>query len=96
MSAPDPCFARHHVRSAHAHCSAHPQTSPISTARGPSHSTYAHRRRGSVRADPLFTVTVPILDDCRRAMESWGVSGTFDPFEKIYEVRPRTRDHLLI
>ena len=96
MSVPDPCLARRHVQSAGAHRNAHPQTSPISTARGPSHSTYAHHRRGNIHADLLFAVSVPILNDCRSAMESWGASGTIDPFEKIYEVRPRTCDHLLV
>jgi hypothetical protein len=31
-------------------------------------------------------VIAPILEDCRRVMDSWGASGTFDPFNKIYEV----------
>lgn len=29
-----------------------------------------------------------LVEDCRRGMEQWGRSGTFDPFVKIYEVRP--------
>lgn len=27
-----------------------------------------------------------MLGDCQRVMETWGISGTIDPFEKIYEV----------
>ena len=27
-----------------------------------------------------------ILDDCRKKTEAWGASGTFDPFESIYDV----------
>lgn len=27
-----------------------------------------------------------ILEDIRMKMQSWGAAGTFDPFEKIYEV----------
>lgn len=28
-----------------------------------------------------------ILGDCRHIMDSWGKSGSFDPFDTIYEVR---------
>jgi hypothetical protein len=32
-------------------------------------------------------IVIPaILEDSRKTMETWGVSGTFDPFDKIYEV----------
>lgn len=27
-----------------------------------------------------------ILEDTRMKMHSWGAAGTFDPFDKIYEV----------
>lgn len=27
-----------------------------------------------------------ILEDTRMKMQSWGAAGTFDPFDKIYEV----------
>ncbi len=27
-----------------------------------------------------------ILEDIRTKMQGWGAAGTFDPFEKIYEV----------
>jgi hypothetical protein len=37
-------------------------------------------------ADLSDAVIVPILDDCHQVMDTWGSSGTFDPFEKIYEV----------
>ena len=30
-----------------------------------------------------------LLDDTRRVMSSWGDSGKFDPFEKVYEVSAR-------
>jgi hypothetical protein len=35
----------------------------------------------------VFSVIPALLEDSRRVMETWGKSGTFDPFEKIYEVR---------
>ncbi|KAL4079630.1 cytochrome P450 [Scleroderma citrinum] len=46
-----------------------------------------HRRLHTAqKEDHLAQLIMPILDDCRCAMESWGVSGTIDPFEKIYEL----------
>lgn len=35
----------------------------------------------------LLCEVIPlILEDTRVKMESWGAAGTFDPFDKIYEV----------
>ncbi|KAG1876184.1 cytochrome P450 [Suillus subluteus] len=46
-----------------------------------------HKRLSSVqRNEHLSGLIAPILEDCRRVMETWGPSGTFDPFEKIYEL----------
>ena len=36
---------------------------------------------------PSPLVIPPILEDCQRKMQSWGTSGTFDPFTNVYEVR---------
>jgi hypothetical protein len=33
-----------------------------------------------------YTVIPAILKDSQEKMETWGASGTFDPFDKIYEV----------
>ncbi|KAF8842871.1 cytochrome P450 [Paxillus ammoniavirescens] len=46
-----------------------------------------HKRLASVQKnDHLSQLIAPILEDCRRVMDSWGASGTFDPFDKIYEL----------
>lgn len=47
--------------------------------------------RESFRAPPEpetqeLSVIPCILEDCRRVMTSWGASGAFDPFDKVYEV----------
>lgn len=46
-----------------------------------------HHLRFVGTTDHPNAVIAPILEDCRRMMDTWGASGTFDPFEKIYEVR---------
>ena len=38
--------------------------------------------------EPLLVLPY-LLDDTRRVMGSWGDSGKFDPFEKVYEVSAR-------
>ncbi|KIK68607.1 hypothetical protein GYMLUDRAFT_153403 [Collybiopsis luxurians FD-317 M1] len=46
-----------------------------------------HKRLAAVqRNEQLKTLIQPILEDSRRVMESWGNSGTFDPFDNIYEL----------
>ncbi|KAF9234271.1 cytochrome P450 [Melanogaster broomeanus] len=46
-----------------------------------------HKRLCAVqKTDHLSQLIAPILEDCRRVMDSWGASGKFDPFEKIYEL----------
>ncbi|KIJ61638.1 hypothetical protein HYDPIDRAFT_96285 [Hydnomerulius pinastri MD-312] len=46
-----------------------------------------HKRLSAVQKnDHLSQLIAPILEDCRRVMDSWGASGTFDPFERIYEL----------
>ncbi|KAF8552087.1 cytochrome P450 [Imleria badia] len=46
-----------------------------------------HKRLVSLQKnDHLEQLIVPILDDCQRVMDTWGASGTIDPFEKIYEL----------
>lgn len=37
-----------------------------------------------------------LLDDTRRVMESWGVSGNFDPFDNVYEVSVLVTSHRLL
>ena len=34
----------------------------------------------------IFAVIPLLLDDTRVMMESWGTSGSLDPFDKVYEV----------
>ncbi|KAG9313414.1 cytochrome P450 [Chiua virens] len=46
-----------------------------------------HKRLASVQKNEhLQQLIVPVLDDCDRVMDTWGASGRFDPFEKIYEL----------
>ncbi|KAG6335446.1 hypothetical protein ID866_3645 [Astraeus odoratus] len=46
-----------------------------------------HKRLSSAQSEEhLSRLIEPMLKDCRRVMESWGISGTLDPFEKIYEL----------
>ena len=33
-----------------------------------------------------YPVLPHLLEDARKVMETWGTSGRFDPFEKIYDV----------
>jgi len=49
-----------------------------------------HKRLASAqRNEHIQQLIVPILDDIRRVMDTWGPNGAFDPFEKIYEVCSR-------
>ncbi|KAJ7266889.1 cytochrome P450 [Mycena haematopus] len=44
-----------------------------------------HKRLAAVQKNaPLSDLIPAILEDSRRILESYGTSGTFDPFEKIY------------
>ncbi|KAK7047353.1 hypothetical protein VNI00_006584 [Paramarasmius palmivorus] len=46
-----------------------------------------HKRLASVQKNEQLSNLIPvILADCRRYMDSWGPSGAFDPFEKVYEL----------
>lgn len=46
-----------------------------------------HKRLSAAqRQEHLTQLINPLLEDCRRMMESWGQAGTFDPFENIYEL----------
>ncbi|EGN92897.1 hypothetical protein SERLA73DRAFT_172564 [Serpula lacrymans var. lacrymans S7.3] len=46
-----------------------------------------HKRLSAVQKnEPLNQLIVPILEDTQRVMDSWGSSGTFDPFDKVYEL----------
>ncbi|KAF8190379.1 cytochrome P450 [Mycena galopus ATCC 62051] len=46
-----------------------------------------HKRLAAVQKNaPLSDLIPAILDDSRRILESYGTSGTFDPFEKINEL----------
>ncbi|KAH0837817.1 cytochrome P450 [Lanmaoa asiatica] len=50
-----------------------------------------HKRLVSMqKTSHLKQLIEPILDDCHRVMDTWGASGTFDPFEKIYELAFQT------
>ncbi|KAH7886943.1 cytochrome P450 [Phlebopus sp. FC_14] len=49
--------------------------------------TLIHKRLSAVQKNEhLSQLIAPILEDCRQVMDAWGASGTFDPFEKIYEL----------
>ncbi|KAG6375662.1 hypothetical protein JVT61DRAFT_3234 [Boletus reticuloceps] len=46
-----------------------------------------HKRLVSLQRNAhLEQLIAPILKDCHRVMDTWGSSGTLDPFEKIYEL----------
>ncbi|KAF5369081.1 hypothetical protein D9758_002903 [Tetrapyrgos nigripes] len=46
-----------------------------------------HKRLASVQKNERLNSLIPIIvEDSRRCMESWGPSGSFDPFEKVYEL----------
>ncbi|KAJ7634750.1 cytochrome P450 [Roridomyces roridus] len=46
-----------------------------------------HRRLAAVQKNaPLSELIPAILEDSRRMMESYGATGTFDPFDKTYEL----------
>ncbi|KZT25713.1 cytochrome P450 [Neolentinus lepideus HHB14362 ss-1] len=38
------------------------------------------------REDRLSQLLPEIVEDCRRIMTSWGTSGNFDPFERVYDL----------
>ncbi|KAF8629735.1 hypothetical protein AX15_003294 [Amanita polypyramis BW_CC] len=49
--------------------------------------TLIHKRLAAVqRHAPLSNLIPMILEDTRAKMQSWGACGTFDPFDKIYEL----------
>ncbi|KAJ7126062.1 cytochrome P450 [Mycena epipterygia] len=46
-----------------------------------------HKRLAAVQKNAPLSELIPVmLEDSRRILESYGTSGTFDPFEKIYEL----------
>ncbi|KAK2464566.1 hypothetical protein APHAL10511_003424 [Amanita phalloides] len=46
-----------------------------------------HKRLASIqRHTPLSDLIPLILEDTRMKMQGWGAAGTFDPFDKIYEL----------
>ncbi|KAJ6588767.1 cytochrome P450 [Mycena capillaripes] len=46
-----------------------------------------HKRLAAVQKNASLSDLIPaILEDSRRILESYGTSGTFDPFQKIYEL----------
>ncbi|KAG2008396.1 cytochrome P450 [Coprinopsis cinerea AmutBmut pab1-1] len=46
-----------------------------------------HKRLANAQRNAPLSNLIPILlEDSRRQMESWGTSGKFDPFEKVYEL----------
>ncbi|KAF8737882.1 hypothetical protein AX14_012256 [Amanita brunnescens Koide BX004] len=46
-----------------------------------------HKRLAGIqRHAPLSDLVPMILEDTRMKMQSWGAAGTFDPFDKIYEL----------
>ncbi|KAF8916504.1 cytochrome P450 [Mucidula mucida] len=50
-----------------------------------------HKRLAGVQKSDMLSQLIPILlEDSRRMMESWGDSGVFNPFDRIYEVTFQT------
>ncbi|KAF8889672.1 cytochrome P450 [Infundibulicybe gibba] len=46
-----------------------------------------HKRLAAAQRNaPLNNLIPAILEDSRKIMESWGTSGTFDPFDRIYSL----------
>ncbi|KAJ8515015.1 hypothetical protein ONZ45_g7506 [Pleurotus djamor] len=46
-----------------------------------------YKRLATVQRNASLSELIPaILEDSRRIMESWGSGGSFDPFEKVYEL----------
>ncbi|KAK7462855.1 hypothetical protein VKT23_007431 [Stygiomarasmius scandens] len=46
-----------------------------------------HKRLASVQREENLNSLIPVIvEDSRNAMEHWGTSGSFDPFEKVYEL----------
>ncbi|RDB29921.1 Lanosterol 14-alpha demethylase [Hypsizygus marmoreus] len=46
-----------------------------------------HKRLALVQRNSSLSDLIPlILEDSRKVMETWGASGTFDPFENVYEL----------
>ncbi|THV04687.1 cytochrome P450, partial [Dendrothele bispora CBS 962.96] len=46
-----------------------------------------HKRLSAVQREERLNSLIPVIvEDSRRIMQSWGDSGSFDPFEKIYEL----------
>ncbi|KAF5389632.1 hypothetical protein D9757_004170 [Collybiopsis confluens] len=50
-----------------------------------------HKRLASVQRNERLSMLIrPMLEDSRRAMETWGNSGSFDPFDNVYELTVRS------
>ncbi|KAJ4000129.1 cytochrome P450 [Lentinula boryana] len=46
-----------------------------------------HKRLAAVQKNEQLSMLIPpMLEDSRRLMETWGNSGSFDPFDEIYEL----------
>ncbi|KIJ99908.1 hypothetical protein K443DRAFT_155252 [Laccaria amethystina LaAM-08-1] len=46
-----------------------------------------HKRLANVQRSASLSALIPrLLEDSRKQMESWGSAGTFDPFDKVYEL----------
>ncbi|KAF9530244.1 cytochrome P450 [Crepidotus variabilis] len=46
-----------------------------------------HKRLGNIQRNvPLSSLFPYLLEDTRKCMDSWGQSGKFDPFDKVYEL----------
>ncbi|EDR08032.1 uncharacterized protein LACBIDRAFT_297641 [Laccaria bicolor S238N-H82] len=46
-----------------------------------------HKRLANVQRSASLSALIPrLLEDSRKQMESWGPAGTFDPFDKVYEL----------
>jgi hypothetical protein len=46
-----------------------------------------HKRLAAVQKNEHLSMLIqPLVEDSRRVMETWGNSGSFDPFDNVYEV----------
>ncbi|KAF9066807.1 cytochrome P450 [Rhodocollybia butyracea] len=46
-----------------------------------------HKRLAAVQKNEQLSMLIPVmLEDSRRMMETWGNSGSFDPFDNVYEL----------
>ncbi|KAJ6543819.1 cytochrome P450 [Mycena sp. CBHHK59/15] len=64
-----------------------PMVSGVTSGLQTKRITLIHKRLAAVQRNAPLSELIPIiLEDSRRIMKDYGTAGTFDPFEKIYEL----------